>query len=557
MLALAGGSGALQATASELKRLPDLDLRPASPWADFASVGDWIPFGDGIALLAWHGTLAECEMFLQVYDAAGKKVRELPLPSKEGAALGGGAFHAGMPARLVALGPHEIGVLPRRNGEPEFVGLRCDLEHETLAPWKIPIPIESPSACEVLQGGEFLKIAIEPADRLPRLQSFAPGGEARWTLDRGAGFFAQGGLALASDGRIVAWNSQDPPALQIVSPQGQLLRTVPLNEILPDAPALFGVAAGARGELYLDVGLQEKRRIVTVDAGIRLLADFVRPWRDRSTTYQSMRCATGGNLWIYDGFCFARLDGHGTTKLLLGPEPGAPVLQSARPVHITNDGRVFAFSDRDGQLFELDATSTVLKVIDTYVTSSPFRFEDLEWQMAPLELATRYRWHSFDEGRRLWRIKSTRALLLRADESEVLGVTLAPVQLSEVEARPLAVSRAGLFALQLTGAGTPELMVLDPEGNIRARVPMDGRPVRFVAMDEQRLALTTASSVELYEMSGQHVGHAEIPSDGWLDMASCGNQTDDKWRVDLRPETKELWLRQGPNAVLVRRYALP
>jgi hypothetical protein len=99
--------------------------------------------------------------------------------------------------------------------------------------------------------------------------------------------------------------------------------------------------------------------------------------------------------------------------------------------------------------------------------------------------------------------------------------------------------------------------VLDPEGKIRARVTMDDRPVRFAAMDEQHVALTTASSVELYDLSGQHVGHAEIPSDRWLDMESCGNQTDDKWRVDLRPETKELWLRQGPNTLMVRRYALP
>ena len=99
--------------------------------------------------------------------------------------------------------------------------------------------------------------------------------------------------------------------------------------------------------------------------------------------------------------------------------------------------------------------------------------------------------------------------------------------------------------------------MLDPQGAIRARVPRDASRLRFAALDEQHLALTTASSVELYDMSGQLVGHAEIPSDRWLEMAPCGNQTDDMWRVDLRPETKELWLRQGPNTLIVRRYALP
>jgi hypothetical protein len=129
--------------------------------------------------------------------------------------------------------------------------------------------------------------------------------------------------------------------------------------------------------------------------------------------------------------------------------------------------------------------------------------------------------------------------------------------LSEAKARPLAVSRTGLFALQISATSIDELRVLDPEGKVRVRVPLDGKSVRFASVDDRHLALTTASTVEVYDMLGSLVGHAELPPDGWIDFESCANQPDEKWRVDVRAEAQEIWLRQGPNTLIVRRYALP
>ncbi len=554
LTALTRGSTSPQEPVPELKRLPDLDLRPQSPWSDLASVCDWVPFGTGIATLAWRGTLSEFELFVQVYDGDGRLVHEVRLPSKEGAPVGAGSQHAGRPARIWALGEHEIGVLPERTGEHEFVGERADLASGTLSPWPIPVRIGYDSRGFPLPDGDFLEFAVQAPDRVPSLRRLAPDGSVRWALERASGFWPDGGLTLGSDGSILTWNEQDPPAIQVVGPEGRIVRTKMLKEIQPEYAIILGSTAGARGESYLDVGPQP-RKILHLDAELKVLESFVPQFSNGSRQYSSIHCARDGRLWIYDGFCFARLAAGGTVEHIVGPAPGAPVLQSARPVHITHDGRIFAFSERDGTLFELDAAARVLKVHEP--SNHDFRYEDLEWQAAPPDLATRYRWLSFDEGRRLWRIKSTRALLLRADESEVLGVNLVPVQLAEAEARPLAVSRAGLFALQLTATGIRELRVLDPEGKIRVRVPLDAKSVRFASVDDRHLALTTAGTVEVYDMLGTLVGHAELPPDGRSEIPGCGNEPDLRWRVDLRPEAKELWLRQGPNTLIVRRYALP
>jgi hypothetical protein len=551
---LTRGSPSAQEPVPELKRLTDLDLRPPSPWLDLASVGDWIPFGTGIATLAWRGTLSEFELFLQVYDGDGKLLHEVRLPSKEGASVGAGTEHAGRPARICALGEHEIGVLPERTGEHEFVGERVDLASGTLSPWPIPAFISFDSRGTPVLGGDFLELAVKTPDRSPSLRRLGPDGGVRWTLDRSSGFWADGGLTPGSDGSILTWHEQDPPAIQVVGPEGRVVRTKKLEEIQPGYSNIRGIAAGARGECYVDIGPQP-RRILHLDAGLNVLESFVPRFPNGSEQYSSIQCARDGRLWIYDGFCFARLTAGGAVERIVGPAPGAPVLQSARPVHITNDGRIFAFSDRDGTLFELDAAAKVLKVYEP--SDHAFHYEDLEWQAAPPELATRYRWHSFDEGRRLWRLESTRARLLRADESELLGVTLLPVMLSEAKARPLAVSRTGLFALQISATSIDELRVLDPEGKVRVRVPLDGKSVRFASVDDRHLALTTASTVEVYDMLGSLVGHAELPPDGWIDFESCANQPDEKWRVDVRAEAQEIWLRQGPNTLIVRRYALP
>jgi hypothetical protein len=557
LLALDGGSTPAQAPVAELKRLPNLDLRPPSPWLDLASAGDWIPYGDGVALLAWHGTLAEYEPWLCVYGGDGALQHKIRLPAREGEPIGSLGLLAGSPNRICVLGEHEIGVIPWRTGEHEFVGVRVDLEHEASSPWPMPIQFDSSSECKALPGGDLLELQVQRTDRTPGLRRLAPDGAVRWKLDRSSGLWADGGLVLASDGRILAWNVQDPPAIQVVLPEGRVARTVLLKEIVPLASYIHGLAAAAHGECYLDVGLQEQRRIVHTDAELHPLDTFVPHFSDGSKEYRSIHSASDGRLWVYDGFCFARLDVRGSPEHILGPPPGTALLQSARPVHITNDGRIFAFSDRDGRLFELDASAKVLKAFEPCEHASPFGFEDIEWQMAPLDLATRYRAYSFDEGRRLWRVEGGRARLLRTDGSDLSSVALFPPEAKDAEARGLAVSRAGLFVLLLTRGATRELAVIDAQGKLRLRVSVELEQVRRASIDEQHLALTTMSTVELYDMRGQHVGHAALSSDGRPDIPDCGMQPESMWRVDLRSESKELWLRQGPNTLIVRRYALP
>ena len=53
------------------------------------------------------------------------------------------------------------------------------------------------------------------------------GGVARRMIDFATSLVGHfhGGLALASDGRILAWNESDPPAIQVVSPDGHVSRS--------------------------------------------------------------------------------------------------------------------------------------------------------------------------------------------------------------------------------------------------------------------------------------------------------------------------------------------
>src|SRR5689334_11731966 len=111
-----------------------------------------------------------------------------------------------------------------------------------------------------------------------------------------------------------------------------------LKDALPKPPGIRGLIVGTDGDVFVEVGQAEDHRLLRLGADLKLLDSFVPRFPDGSDAFLSMRVAPSGRLWIHDGYCFAQLDAHGVADRILGPAPGADVLQAARPVHITNDG---------------------------------------------------------------------------------------------------------------------------------------------------------------------------------------------------------------------------
>lgn len=541
----------------ELVRLKDVDLTPRSRWPDLAHAMDWIPWAGGVALLQSQRLDAQPGSRLIVLDASGEVRLALPVPARAGEPIAGAEQHAGPAAWITPLGQNELGLLPWTTGKGELAGVRVDLETATAKAW--PMPAAWNSSGNVLRAPNsdlVLFLQHRGDSETTSLRRIAPDGTVHWIRDESERLCRGRAIRFASDGRILVLNPEAPVGVQIVGADGSIGRFVELGKLWGGRVELHDLAPGARGELYLDVSGSKGRGLVRTDAEFRVQEQIAPRFPDRAAEYQSMRTDEHGDAWIYDGCCFAHLDAHGVADRILGPPPGSTALVRVFEVVLTNDERIFALSAREGDLYELDGAGGIVRIIPRGTGPFPDDFRDRIRAAASAQADVLHcSALSFDAGQRRWQIEGDIARVLGDDDQELARVRIAPKE-SQFELRCARVSRKGVLAVAARTRAGHELTLLDPSGLVLAHVALDeegdGHPE--VAIDDERVAVTTLGAVEVLDLRGNLLARADIPgSRGRM----CGLEPDRNWRVDLRPSTKELCLREGPSTLLVRRYELP
>jgi hypothetical protein len=533
-----------QAEPQQLRRLPDLDLRPISdPRWRYGFVDNWVPLGpDRLALLnirAGHASVA-------IVSARGnsgwstESVVTLPAGTVEDTPK---SFE-----KLLRDPAGKLYVLFQASGRP---GIQLTaVEPERTDSNRVLLPTDTRPCEDASYSANGILLLLE-AEKGHELVSCGLDGSVRWR--RGAADKLAWGWSLASpdDAHVLLLDPPEKCAFQVVSSEGAIGAYTNVKGLLGAEALLIDAAGSGTGPLFLCARREGSASIYGVDRAFRVATKLVECKDPSGIPAFGIASDGGSGFWLAKLSGFEKYDGggHKTLALATGHERGFDSFDG--PVALTPAGRFFVYPASFGSVSELTPKGSVVQV-QSVSRNDQFLDDRRFWAFnSELSNENRTRW-SWD-GKRIRRVEpggaaSGDTTLLASDEPILLG--------------PIAswTADGGLAVLVGLPSGL-RAIVLDSSWSVRWSE--DLHPSEDSGIDPRWVSGITARGdfVAVWSPFGVVVGKRGKGIVGsvrriYVEGAYPAG-TPQSWEVHMATLANELWLANRADPLIVQRYELP